>query len=278
MRTNSTKPALGLTMLEAREVPAAVSFAGGLLVVNMNEMPLDRGERSATLQAVSRGAEQYVQFQRQTIQGGPAGGLRTKDVTAIVVNGSPQTDRINLQAVEGKYGFRNLDGRVEVSGGAGNDIIYGTAFNDRLSGGADNDFIKGGPGSDIIRGGAGNDELYGSGNSNPQPTDGNDLLYGEAGNDHLYGGGGNDTVVGGPGVDTFHSGGPGFLKGVYGSPGDDTVYYDAQDNKPNPKFGWRSLGYENAYAGNPPVPAYISPFKTTGHRSADGWLDPMVVV
>jgi Ca2+-binding RTX toxin-like protein len=264
MRTSASKTALGLTTLESREVPA--TFANGVLTINASESPVVGGSRMVTVRVVSQSPNgQFVKVDGQAINGAEV-WLRPKDVTGVVVIGSPQKDRISVQAVEGKYGFHDLDGRVEVSGGGGNDVIYGTAFADRLSGGAGDDIIKGGPGSDVIRGGSGDDDLYGSGDGNTHPTDGNDAVYGEGDNDTLHGGGGNDILVGGPGVDVFLGGGP----------GDDTVYFDGQDKKP--VHGWKGYGFEHAYAGNPKPPAFVAPFKTVGHRSADGWLDPMPVV
>jgi Ca2+-binding RTX toxin-like protein len=80
-----------------------------------------------------------------------------------------------------------LDGRLDVTGGAGNDAITGGAGNDKLSGGGLNDTLAGGDGSDNIHGDKGKDTLTGG--------NGDDVLTGGSGADTLNGGAGNDTFL-----------------------------------------------------------------------------------
>ncbi|HYC02716.1 MAG TPA: calcium-binding protein [Azospirillaceae bacterium] len=77
---------------------------------------------------------------------------------------------------------------VNVTGGAGNDVLTGGAGNDSVTGGAGNDVINGGSGSDVLDGGAGADQI----------TLG-------AGDDKVTGGEGNDTLVAGTNLDTLDS-------------------------------------------------------------------------
>ena len=108
----------------------------------------------------------------------------------------------------------NVDGAVEIYGGAGNDTltggngddwIAGNSGNDKIYGGAGNDYLFGGDwtaeadpnGNDEIHGGAGDDHIYGRG--------GNDKLYGDEGNDTIYGGAGDDIIDGGEGADVIYT-------------------------------------------------------------------------
>ena len=75
-----------------------------------------------------------------------------------------------------------LDGRNQIDGGAGDDIIHGghDASGDILIGGAGDDVIFGGSGSDDLRGGDGNDTF---------------LMSAGFGRDDVDGGNGSDTIV-----------------------------------------------------------------------------------
>jgi len=87
-----------------------------------------------------------------------------------------------LTGTNGDDVLLGLDGRNNIDGGGGNDIIHG---------GHDNsgDILSGGAGSDVIFGGSGNDELYGN--------DGDDTFIMQAGfgRDDVDGGvGDSDTI------------------------------------------------------------------------------------
>ncbi|WP_309293198.1 putative Ig domain-containing protein [Azonexus sp.] len=129
-------------------------------------------------------------------------------------------------------------------GGAGNDTLFGMGGNDTLLGGDGDDYLAGDAavsdlagqfhGNDLLEGGAGSDTLYGGGgNDTLLGGDGNDLLAGDAsssdlpgefhgddyldggaGNDTLFGGGGNDTLIGGDGDDHL-AGDDGTLAGEF---------------------------------------------------------------
>jgi glucose/arabinose dehydrogenase len=100
---------------------------------------------------------------------------------------APNVGGINTPVSFGEDGFGNLyivdlDGEVfrltpnVTSADAGDD----------LSGGAGNDMIFAGSGKDLVRGGTGNDTLYGG--------NGNDMLSGDPGNDFIFGGDGIDVA------------------------------------------------------------------------------------
>jgi Ca2+-binding RTX toxin-like protein len=71
-------------------------------------------------------------------------------------------------------------GDVNISGGAGDDVLWGNIGNDTISGASGNDIIDGGPGHDILDGGDDHDRINGG--------DGNDRVSGGNGNDILFGG------------------------------------------------------------------------------------------
>lgn len=239
----TARPALGLTPLEGREVPAAFSFANGLLTVNMPEV----ATRSVNLDADRNGVvviNGWANGSRpdNRVVGAPGGVLRSQHITAVRVIGSEQSDAINLQGVAPDRGFNTLDGRVEVTGGGARDTIYGSAFNDVIRAGAGDDRVFGGWGNDRIDGGAGADHLYGDGNSGDSDArGGSDLIDGGSGDDYLNGGGGSDQLVGGAGADSFQDS---------GRVGWDIFWVDSSDHEPRRGWGW--AGAEEARRSNPP--------------------------
>lgn len=103
----------------------------------------------------------------------------------------------------------NVLTKVDISGGAGDDLIVGNSGNDSIGGDANRDVLLGGGGDDRIEGNAGNDRLYGGNNTQLETLlggTGDDKLYGEQGDDLLLGGKGNDTLVGGIGDDLLKGG------------------------------------------------------------------------
>lgn len=94
--------------------------------------------------------------------------------------------------------------KVVVNAGAGNDRVFGSLFTGRLDvqGGAGNDIVQGGSGSDLLKGGRGGDELLGgAGPDKLEGGPGPDNLKGQRGNDILLPGPGEDLAKGGPGAD-----------------------------------------------------------------------------
>ena len=91
--------------------------------------------------------------------------------------------------------LRGNEGDDEIDGHEGDDVLSGNQGDDEIHGHAGEDEINGGLGNDDLRGGTGNDFLGGN--------EGNDELRGESGNDTLRGDAGADELHGGSGVDTF---------------------------------------------------------------------------
>jgi len=143
----------------------------------------------------------------------------------------------------------NVDIPVEISGGAGNDILIGGNGNDTLSGGAGNDTLSGRGGNDYLIGDLGNDQLQGGAGedtlfqlsdsilqtlTNTQVTGmGTDGHQGIE-NFELKGGPGNNTIdasqfslasvtiIGGDGDDILKGGSQ--SDSIYGGSGNDTLY------------------------------------------------------
>jgi Ca2+-binding RTX toxin-like protein len=129
----------------------------------------------------------------------------------LVVNGTPNNDSIVLTNQTGggirvtsngavingsPFAFAAVK-KIQVSSGAGNDLIYLTDLNVPA-------VLVGGDGDDTLRAGTKNDDLSGD--------NGGDVLEGFVGNDTLRGGAGDDLIIGGPGIDQ-----------LFGDAGNDTV-------------------------------------------------------
>jgi len=94
--------------------------------------------------------------------------------------------------------------KVNVTGGAANDIIVGGTLADTLTGGDGDDQLTGGAGADVLSGGNGVDNISG-GDDNDTILGGvgADVINGGAGNDSIEAGSGLDQLTGGAGADTF---------------------------------------------------------------------------
>ena len=181
------------------------------------------------------------------------------------LDGGAGTDRVEYHFSPAAVNV-NLGTRV-ATGGDGTDKlieienIYGSPYGDTLVGDAGANEISGGAGNDFISGGVDNDNLWGNA--------GNDSLSGGAGYDHLVGGAGNDTIDGGADADTVSyyfspaavnvnlgtgvaTGGDGTdrligIEDIYGSPYDDTLVGDADNNDLS---GWEGNDFLSGGAGN----------------------------
>jgi Ca2+-binding RTX toxin-like protein len=127
------------------------------------------------------------------------------DVVNFRVNNNPGASLTNYdcETVNGGAGNDFIDSTnfpqnsVNVTGGAGNDLLIGSNGNDTMSGNAGNDTIRGNDGNDIINGNGGNDSLSGNaGDDTMTGGGGNDVASGGAGEDDIFGNGGNDTLIG----------------------------------------------------------------------------------
>ncbi len=124
-------------------------------------------------------------------------------------------------------------------GGGGNDLLYGGDDNvaDGLYAGAGDDVLilgngggtaKGEAGNDLIYGGTGNDYLYGDDDGpHDASTDGNDIIFAGAGNDYIQGNGGDDKLYGEDGDDTIVGGAGDDI--IDGGAGNDTILYALGD-------------------------------------------------
>lgn len=93
---------------------------------------------------------------------------------------------------------RAFPGKVDLSGGSGDDLLMSSNFPSVLRGGDGNDILVGGHGNDQLVGGDGNDVLNGGyGNDVLRGEDGDDILVGGEGADRLFGGNGDDILIGG---------------------------------------------------------------------------------
>lgn len=204
-------PRLGLTALEAREVPyatvALAYFEGYYLNITGTSA---RDEitvvKSAGYTDVHHKSEGDLVFRMDRFPD----SLKLSDV---FVRGGGGDDSIRNDTAlpmsawgdAGNDAIRVSAGRAWMDGGEGGDTLYGGPQADTLIGGGGADYLFGWGGNDTLRGGDGNDYLAGN--------DGNDKLYGGAGRDQLYGYAGDDWIdpglAGGPFAPDVVDGGTG---------------------------------------------------------------------
>jgi Ca2+-binding RTX toxin-like protein len=133
-------------------------------------------------------------------------GTKGSDNISVGLN-ADQLEVKSAGVLVGSFPLGGLLG-VSVNGGNGHDTLavdaavtlpatlLGGNGKDNLTGGSGMDMLDGGNGKDVLAGGAGDDHLFGG--------NGRDVLDGGDGNDTLSGGRGKDQVTGGPGTDTFN--------------------------------------------------------------------------
>jgi len=193
-----SRPALGLTSLEARDTPAALySFdtgSGALVVTFDSNVGTGQNAQIQDGEVPLNGSQQRVVFLN-----GKRTDVPTQLVKSITVIGNDFDNGIDLTEVSTRA-FVGLDEKVLLMGGGGKDVIRGSQFSDEIHGGAGDDRLIGRDGNDRMFGEAGVDRLWGQ--------DGKDTLDGGKGDDFLYGDEKNDTLRGGGGADRF-DGGPG---------------------------------------------------------------------
>lgn len=182
----------------------------------------------------------------------PATGAETSSFDAAVSDGSAPTagprgpactivgdeGRNNLDGTSGDDVICGLGGQDRMRGLGGNDTLIGGEGNDRLDGGAGNDALDGGPGRDLaLYGGSGSpidaDMLAGTVSSSSEGLDtlegirgigGSqfaDTMVGDDGPNEFFGGMGVDQIDGGAGDDVL-VGGEG-NDALNGGPGEDGV-------------------------------------------------------
>jgi hypothetical protein len=191
-RRPSWKPSV--ECLEDRSVPAAgisSAYARGALTITISA-------DSTAPQSVTLSSYQgYVTLNEAYLTTRIGRKIKASSVTSINVQGSSLANRIDLGFVSSQQGFGpQLEGRVTLVGGGGDDVIVGSQFADALYGEAGFDQISGGSGNDQIFGGDGNDWIYAGPSNGQGPSAGND-------NDTVTGGAGADWYDGGDGYDTL---------------------------------------------------------------------------
>lgn len=198
----------------------------------------------------------------------------TGEVT-VAVNGEKElfsaSDQLVIRAGEGNDSIwvdQQVNVRLRLEGGAGDDFIRGGNAADQIEGGAGNDRLHGGGGDDYINGSKGRDTIYGDmGNDVVYGGRGDDALFGNTGNDYLEGGAGADRICGNDGNDLL-SGGTGGdrLNGGYGddvlyagsgqdwlagNAGDNKLFLQNEDSMPSSRQGTSDTVVIVEMVGNP---------------------------
>lgn len=137
---------------------------------------------------------------------------------SLIIRGGDGDDQIFGE--NGRDQLFGLAGDDVIRGSLGDDAIYGGTGHDILSGDEDDDYIEGNAGDDSVYGNQGDDLLYGgTGADTIGGWTGHDVISGEAGDDFLLGQDGDDTIDGGIGDDD-----------IYGHAGIDVAYgFDGAD-------------------------------------------------
>lgn len=236
--------ALGVEALEARTVPAQISYNAGVITID--------GSNKNDVAKVE-------------IETNDAANPLDDRVRVSISNSSGSTtvwfDRYNALKPVAKIAFNGFGGDDQFFNMTNlPSLAHGHAGNDILVGGTGNDLIYGDGGADNMYGGGGNDTLYGDTNLPPQlhaafinvfGYDGNDyleggdgvnFLYGEGGDDFLWGGDNTDWLYGGYGNDTLYGNkGVDYLFGQAGddyiSGGDDIDFLTGAEGKDNMSGG-----------------------------------------
>lgn len=224
----AAKPArLGLTALEAREMPAVFVAPYGIGLSKSDAERADAriaagdvvvgGARHVLVEADRGGVKVTTEYETTT--------LAAKAAARVWVFGTAEADRIENATARETVVFAR-GGADDVRGGSGNDLLFGEAGNDDVRGYAGADRLYGDGGWDDLRGEDGDDFVYGGAdNDRLEGNQGDDRLFGEGGNDALFGDGwdivwvdgkyrigtpgpaGADILDGGAGTDTFYGGG-----------------------------------------------------------------------
>lgn len=114
-------------------------------------------------------------------------------------------------------GDEELDGSLEIHGGASVDDLAGGHIGEELAGHGGDDQLNGREGTDLLYGGVGTDTLTGGeGGDDLVGGGGYDVLDGGEGDDSLDGGNGGDDLYGGAGADFLYGGGGFQNRFVYG--------------------------------------------------------------
>ncbi|KZM51804.1 hypothetical protein OA90_00345 [Labrenzia sp. OB1] len=142
------------------------------------------------------GIYDYTQGGTRTDLNGEALSFYWNDGSSVgelrVANGGQHIERFefadgsSLKAIE-----LRADGRLGLTGGSDDNLIYGSDVDEFLLGGAGDDILNGGAGSDVIRGGSGKDTVFGGA--------GDDTIYYEDGD--LFWVDGIASDIGGDGRD-----------------------------------------------------------------------------
>ncbi len=103
--------------------------------------------------------------------------VKSSAVRSITVIGSDFNNFIDLHFVSTGTGFHRLDGKINLQGKGGDDVLMGSQFADKLSGGDGFDQLYAGKGNDTLNGGNGDDWIYGGyGKDVVIPSQGHDFV------------------------------------------------------------------------------------------------------
>lgn len=208
---------------------------------------LDVFSSDGELQLIERfsGARQTVSgFEQLVLETGDLRDVfRIRDVAAAGV----QRLTINAGAGDNFVNAWRADVAVDVTTGAGRDVVWTGTGDDNIFTGLGNDIVWSNTGNDVIDAGEGHNRIFagdgndtvttgagrdiirsGSGDDRVDAGDGNNVVFGERGDDTVTTGSGRDWVSGGYGNDVISVGAGNDI--VHGNNGDDVLNGDGGDD------------------------------------------------
>lgn len=240
-RPSRTRTAtLGMALLEDRLAPA-VSASFDPLVGTLQVVIDDDATTGQDVSIVASSGWTKVLSGRSVVPiHTPLGSVKipAKTIRSISINGSSLNNRINLTGVSAKT-FRNLNGPIEIWGGAGSDSLMGSQLNDRIWGDDGDDILSGLGGNDCVTGGAGQDVVTGN--------DGDDYVAANDGEPDTINGGRGENSETSDSLDNLSNFLPHGLRGDYFA---DSVFGALGTTRTDPtvNFKW---GQEPPYVGDP---------------------------
>ncbi|MRV76096.1 DUF4214 domain-containing protein [Duganella sp. FT92W] len=187
--------------------------------------------------------------------------------------------QLNITGGAGDDILNGTDGDDSLDGAGGSDLLCGFGGDDRLAGGEGDDRLEGGSGNDVLDGGAGNDVLVaGAGRDTLRGGPGNDFLglvpesrgstaEGGDGDDEISSGGNGNTLDGGNGddvlrADVYSGPEPGIVR-LAGGNGNDTLYVMTGGARAAPAEMSGGAGRDRFIIGGatPPTPHVITDFE-----------------
>lgn len=191
-----------------------------LMTVSQNGTPVFNGDKNLRqffiesagplgikLFDINPGETRTITFKVKFLESADNPYQRTRVVFDLIIGLSYEIPKECENMAFSGPGIFGTQGKDNLTGTPGNDLIFGLEGDDKIEGNLGNDCIVGGLGNDRLHGNNGNDVILGGeGNDIAYGNNGDDAIYGGSGNDTLNGENGKDRLIGGEGTDKIDGG------------------------------------------------------------------------